>query len=70
MIGLVLISLALGVAITIGSVAVLAIVARSTIGAALADRLPRLERGARLLRAAAALAIIAIGIFTLWTLRA
>jgi ABC-type nickel/cobalt efflux system permease component RcnA len=69
MIGLVLISLAIGVATTIGSVAVLAIAARSTMGAALAGRLPRLERGARYLQTVAALAIIAIGIYTLWPLR-
>jgi ABC-type nickel/cobalt efflux system permease component RcnA len=69
MLGLVLISLALGVATTIAIVAVLAIVARSTTGAALAGRLPRLDRGARVLQAIAASAIIAIGLFTLWALR-
>jgi ABC-type nickel/cobalt efflux system permease component RcnA len=70
MLGLVLISLALGVATTIAAVAVLAIVARSAMGAALADRLPRLDRGARVLQAIAASAIIAIGLYTLWALRA
>lgn len=70
MVGLVLLSLALGITATIALVAVLAIVARSSMGAALAHRLPQLERGARVAQGAAALAIIAIGVYTLVALRA
>jgi len=65
MVGLVLLSLALGISLTIGIVAVLAIFARSTMGTALAHRLPRLERGARILQGSAAVAIIALGMYTL-----
>ena len=70
MVGLVLFSLALGISATIGIVAVLAIVIRTSMGAALADRLHQLDRGARALQAIAALAIIAIGFYTLSALRA
>ncbi len=69
MLGLMLISLALGVATTIGAVAVLSILARAAMGAALADHLPEFQRGAHVLQATAASAIIAIGIYTLWSLR-
>jgi len=65
MVGLVLMSLTLGITTTIGIVAVLAIVARSRMGTAFAHRLPLFERNARLLQGAAAVAIIAIGIYTL-----
>jgi ABC-type nickel/cobalt efflux system permease component RcnA len=68
MIALVLLSLALGIAVTIGVVAALAILARDRIGAALAQRLPALERGARILQGIAGAAVMAIGIFTLATL--
>ena len=70
MVGLVLLSLALGISATIGIVAVLAIVARNTVGTALADRLPQIERGARILQSIAGLAIIAIGLYTLSAVRA
>jgi nickel/cobalt exporter len=69
MVGLVLLSLALGISVTIGIVAILAIVARSALGIAMADRLPQIERGARVLQGAAGVAIIAIGVFTLTMLR-
>jgi ABC-type nickel/cobalt efflux system permease component RcnA len=68
MIALVLLSLALGIAVTIGVVAVLAILARDRLGEALARRLPELERGARVLQGIAGAAVIAIGLFTLATL--
>lgn len=65
MVGLVLLSLALGITTTIACVAVFAIVARSTMGAALAHRIPQLERGARVLQGVAAVMVIAIGVYTL-----
>ena len=69
MVGLVLLSLALGISTTIGIVAVLAIVTRSFVGTALADRLPQIERASRLLQAIAGVAIISIGVFTIIMLR-
>lgn len=65
MVALVLLSLALGISLTIGCVALLAILARGTMGAALIDRLPQLERGARILQGAAAVSIIALGSYTI-----
>jgi ABC-type nickel/cobalt efflux system permease component RcnA len=70
MVGLVLFSLALGIATTIGMVAIFAIIGRSVIGTAVTDRLPQIDRAARLIQGMAAVAIIAIGIFTLTALRA
>ena len=67
MVGFVLLSLALGISATIGIVAVLAIVARNTVGLALTDRLPQIERGARVLQGVAGMAIIAIGAATVVT---
>ena len=70
MVGLVLASLALGISLTIGTVAVLAIVVRGTMGAALATRLPQLEQGARVVQGVAAVAIIVLGTYTLaWLFR-
>jgi ABC-type nickel/cobalt efflux system permease component RcnA len=69
MVALVLLSLALGISTTIGVVAVLAIAARASMGTALADRLPQIERGSLLLQRLAAMAIIAIGVLTIITLR-
>jgi nickel/cobalt transporter (NicO) family protein len=65
MVAVVLVALALGIATTIGIVAVATILARNTLGQALAQRLPQLECGARVLQAAAGFAIIAIGVLTL-----
>ena len=65
MVGLVLASLTLGISLTIGTVAVLAIVVRGTMGAALATRLPQLEAGARVVQGVAAVAIIVLGTYTL-----
>jgi hypothetical protein len=44
---------------------VVTILARHTLGQALAQRLPQLERSARVLQGAAGVAIIAIGTLTL-----
>lgn len=65
MVGLVLLSLALGISLTIGAVAVFAILAHNTAGAALASRVPQLERGARIAQALAAVAIIVLGAYTI-----
>ena len=50
MVALVLLSLAAGIATTIGTVALLAILLRSSVGAALMERLPSIERNARVLQ--------------------
>jgi len=68
MVGLVLLSLALGISLTIGTVAVLAILARNTAGAALAARTTQLERGARVVQGVAAIMIMAFGILAIATL--
>jgi ABC-type nickel/cobalt efflux system permease component RcnA len=65
MVGLVLVSLALGISLTIGCVAVLAILARNTMGAALAHSLARFEHGARIVQGAAAVSIIVFGTYTI-----
>lgn len=69
MVAVVLVALALGIATTIGIVAVVTILARHTLGQALAHRLPQLERGARILQGIAGGAIILIGLMTLAQLR-
>lgn len=65
MVGLVVLSLALGISLTSGAVAVLAILARNTMGAVLAHRAHQFERGARIAQALAALAIIVIGTYAI-----
>jgi nickel/cobalt transporter (NicO) family protein len=70
MVGVVLGSLAMGVALTIGSGALLAILLRRTMGAAFSAWFPALERSARFLQAATGLLIIAIGAAMLWPLLA
>lgn len=65
MVAVVLVALALGIATTIGIVAVVTILARHTLGQALAHRLPQFERGARLLQGIAGGAIIVIGLVTM-----
>jgi len=65
MVAVVLVALALGIATTIGIVAMVTILARHTLGQALAHRLPQLERGARVLQGLAGAAILAIGVITL-----
>jgi len=69
MVGLVLVSLALGISLTIGLVALLAILARKTLGNAFTSRLPGLERGARVIQGLAGGLIVTIGLHTLWSLR-
>jgi nickel/cobalt transporter (NicO) family protein len=65
MVGVVLVSLALGIATTIGIVAVVTILTRHTLGQAIAHRLPQLERGARVMQGIAGVVIIVIGLLTL-----
>jgi nickel/cobalt exporter len=60
MVGLVLVALALGIATTIGIVALAAIMARSMLGTILVDRWPHLERAARVLQGVAGTAIVVI----------
>jgi nickel/cobalt exporter len=64
MVALVLLSLTAGIATTIGAVALLAILFRSSIGTALADRMPGIERNARALQGAAGVDIVAIALWT------
>ncbi len=66
MVGLVLVSIALGIALTIGGVALMAIIGRRRMGFALAGYLPGFKRGARLAQGLGGLAIVAIGAVTLW----
>lgn len=65
MVLMVLAALALGISLTIGVVALVAIVGRRTMGLALAGYLPALDRWSRMLQAAAGLLIIVIGLATL-----
>jgi len=64
MVALVLLSLTAGIATTIGAVALLVIVFRSSVGAAFADRLPRIETKARVLQGVAGAVIVAIALWT------
>jgi ABC-type nickel/cobalt efflux system permease component RcnA len=68
MVGVVLVSLALGISLTIGAFALAAIVARRSLGAALARYMPALDRGSRVIQAAAGLVMIAIAGLTLFSL--
>ena len=65
MVGLVLISLALGISFTIGMVAVFAIATRRGIGAVFAQRLSDMEKWGRIVQGAAGALIVAIGVYTL-----
>jgi nickel/cobalt exporter len=65
MVGIVLVSLALGISLTIGIVAMAAILARRSLGAALGCYMPALDRGSRVLQAMAGVFMIAIGLYTL-----
>jgi hypothetical protein len=64
MVALVLLSLSAGIATTIGAVALLAIMVRSSVGTALMHRLPSLERKARVLQAVAGAVIFALAVWT------
>lgn len=65
MVLVVLVSLAVGIALTIGLVALAAIVGRRMMGLALANYLPGLERWSRVVQGAAGALIVAVGISTL-----
>ena len=69
MVGVTLLSLAVGIALTIGTVALAAILGRRTLGLALGPWLPKLDCGARVLQCAAGVLIVVIGGYTLWALR-
>jgi nickel/cobalt transporter (NicO) family protein len=66
MVGIVLIALAAGIAFTIGTVALLAIIACRFLGHALAHRLSGFERWARVLQGTAGVMIVAIAGYSLW----
>lgn len=68
MVLVVLLSLALGIALTIGLVALAAIVGRRTMGLALAGYLPGLDRWSRIIQGLAGALIVAIGTWTLLAL--
>jgi nickel/cobalt transporter (NicO) family protein len=69
MVGLMLVSLALGISLTIGMVALVAIMARRFLGAAVATWMPGLERSARLVQGIAGGLIATIGVCTVASLR-
>jgi ABC-type nickel/cobalt efflux system permease component RcnA len=64
MVALVLVSLALGISLTIGLVAILSIVGRRTVGAALMGYLPTIDRWSRMVQGISGVLIMAIGIVT------
>ncbi len=64
MVGLVLVSLALGISLTIGAVALGAILARRSLGMALGMYLPNIERWSRVTQGVAGVLIVAIGVAT------
>jgi ABC-type nickel/cobalt efflux system permease component RcnA len=66
MVGVVLVSLALGVSLTLGLVALGAILARQGFGAALVPSLPGLERFGRAVQIGAGCAIIAFAGYAMW----
>jgi ABC-type nickel/cobalt efflux system permease component RcnA len=65
MVGVVLVSLALGISLTIGLVALMAIAARRGFGLAISNSMPGLERWARTLQAVAGAIIVIIGLWTM-----
>lgn len=69
MVGLILVSLALGISLTIGLVAVAAIIGRATMGKGLAARLPQFNRGARIVQGVAGTLIVLIGVYAVVGLR-
>jgi ABC-type nickel/cobalt efflux system permease component RcnA len=66
MVAVVLVSLALGIALTIGLVALGAILARQGFGASVVAAMPRLERFGRAAQVGAGLAIIAFAAYAIW----
>ena len=69
MVGLVLVALALGIALTIGDVALVAILARQSLGAALSAYLPSFNRGGRIIQGIAGAFIIVIALYAMLKLR-
>jgi nickel/cobalt exporter len=67
MVAVVLVSLAAGIAFTIGTVALLAIIGRRLLGHAMARRMSSFERGARMLQGVAGTAIVIAAAYALWT---
>ena len=67
MVAVVLVSLAAGIALTIGTVALLAIIGRRLLGHVLADRISSFERGARILQGVAGAAIVIVAAYALST---
>ncbi len=67
MVAVVLVSLAAGIALTIGSVALIAIVARRFVGTPILQRVSNLEQSARLMQAAAGVLIVAIASYSIWS---
>lgn len=68
-IALALISLALGIALTIGGVAMLAIALRQLFGRALAAWMTKINRGARILQGVAGVFIASLGLWMIWAVR-
>jgi ABC-type nickel/cobalt efflux system permease component RcnA len=67
MVAVVLIALAAGIAFTIATVALAAIIARRFIGRALAHRLAGFDRAGRILQGSAGALIVAIAAYAIWT---
>lgn len=67
MVVVVLFSLAFGIALTIGSIALIAIVARGFVGPPILQRIPNMERGVRILQAAAGALIAVIAASSIWS---
>ena len=65
MVALVLIALATGIAFTIGTVALLAIISRRLVGQSLVHRLPAFERGAHILQGVAGLVIVLLAAYAI-----
>jgi nickel/cobalt exporter len=66
MVAVVLVSLAGGIAFTIGTVALTAILARRFVGQAFLQRMPEVQRGTRLLQGVAGVVIVAIAAYSIW----
>jgi nickel/cobalt transporter (NicO) family protein len=69
MVAVTLVSLALGIAATIGSVALLAIAGRATLGRAFTVWLPKFEQGARIIQGLAGAVIVIVGLIMLAGIR-
>ena len=66
MVAVVLVSLAAGIAFTIGTVALLAIIGRRLLGHDLARRMSSFERAARMLQGVAGTTIVFAAAYALW----